>query len=151
MSLYNSLFGMNKNTSAILKLIGLNINFFARFRDVDLINNGETVRVFTRTGGNNREYYQDIWEEIRKDSNYITDYDDDFDCTYAYIEFKVPENKLIEAKSMFIGEPESFENKFNKALEEVDNPNSKTYELGKQLVKQIEDKIKSGENGVITI
>lgn len=149
MSLYYSLFGVNANSIEILSLIGLKQDFFVRFRDVDLINNGETVRVFTRTGGNNREAYEDNWEEIRKNSNYIVDYDDDFDNTYAYIEFKVPADKLENAKALFAGEPESFEDKFIKSMEDMNDPNSKSYKVAENITKQISDGIDSGEKGGI--
>ena len=151
MSLYNCLFGVNGNTDAILGLIGLKSDFFARFRDVDLTNNGEIVRVFTRTGGGNRECYEDNWENIRKNENYIKDYDDDFDCTYAYIEFTVPDDKLEISKSMFKGEPESFEDKFNKSLEDMNNPDSKAYKVGETIAKQITEKLNNGESGIISI
>lgn len=151
MSLYNNLFGVNKDANEILALVGLTPGYFARFRDVDLINDGKTVRVFTRTGGGNRENYQVVWEEIRKDSNYITDYDDDFDCTYAYIEFRVPADNLEKAKLLYKGEPESFEDKFNRSLEDMNNPNSKSYEVGEAIAKQIVEKINNDESGVISI
>lgn len=149
MSLYNSLFGVNANSIEILSLIGLKEEFFARFRDVDLINNGETVRVFTRTGGGNREDYEDNWQEIRKNSNYITDYDDDFDDTYAYIEFKVPAEKIESAKALFAGEPESFEEKFNKSMEEMSNFDSKSYKVAEAVAKQISERMDNGEKGGI--
>ncbi len=152
MSLYNSLFGVNANSIEILSLIGLKQDFFARFRDVDLINKGETVRVFTRTGGGNREDYEDNWQEIRENSNYIADYDDDFDNTYAYIEFKVPADKLEKAKALFAGEPESFEDKFIKSMEDMNNPNSKSYKVAENIAKQISEGIDSeGKGGIIFI
>lgn len=151
MSLYNCLFGMNKNTDAILGLIGLESDFFARFRDVNLIENGEIVRVLTRTGGFNREEYVDNWQEIYKNSNYITDYDDDFDNTYAYIEFKVPEDKLKEIKALYTGEPDSLEDKFNKSIEEMNNPNSDSFKVAEKIAKQITEQIDKGESGIISV
>ena len=98
MSLYNSLFGVNKESDVLLGMIGLNMEFFARFRDIELIENGTIIRVFTRLGGGNREFYENVWEDIENHELYIRDYDDDFDCTYAYIEFSVPNKYLETAK-----------------------------------------------------
>lgn len=147
MSLYNSMFGVNKEMPELLGMIGVNAEYFSRFRDVDLTNKGTTIRVFTRLGGGNREYFQEIWNKIRKHELYIKDYDDDFDCTYAYIEFKVPENYKETAKRMFKGEPKTFEEKFKKELEEMDKPGTKAFETSERIVRQIVNAIENG-NGM---
>ncbi len=91
MSLYNILFGENPESDLLLGMIKVDRDFFDRYRDIDLIENGTKIRVFTRLGGGNREYYQETWDKIRSHELYIKDYDDDIDCTYAYIEFNIPE------------------------------------------------------------
>ena len=101
MSLYNTLFGINKEMPVLLGMLAVNTEYFGRFRDVELIKSGSVIQVFTRTGGDNREDYKENWEKIRKHELYIGDYDDDFDNTYAYIEFKVPERYKDTAKKMF--------------------------------------------------
>lgn len=37
MSLYNMLFNENQETNVLLGMLGLNKEFFARFRDIDLV------------------------------------------------------------------------------------------------------------------
>lgn len=105
MSLYNALFGENSESHVLLGMIGVNKEYFDRYRDVELIEDGKKIRVFTRLGGGNREDYQETWDKIQSHKLYITDYDDDFDCTYAYIEYNIPEQYKETAKKMFKGEP----------------------------------------------
>lgn len=124
MSLYNMLFNENQETNVLLGMLGLNKEFFARFRDIDLVKNGTIIRVFTRLGGGNRKDYEDEWKEIRNHLLYIDDYDDDYDETYAYIEFNIPEEYKETAKKMFKEEPLSFQEKFEKRLEDLKNPDS---------------------------
>ena len=138
MSLYNMLFGENKESEILLGMIGLNKEYFERYRDVEIIENGTKIRVFTRLGGGNREYYDDLWDNIRSYELYITDYDDDFDCTYAYIEYNIPEKYKETAKKMFNGEPISFSDKFNKELEDMEKEGTKANKIAKQIAGDIE-------------
>lgn len=137
MSLYNFLFGKNSETPVLLGMLNLNMEYFGRFRDVELVSNAEIIRVFTRTGGNNRDYFMDNWTEIRNHELYIKDYDDDFDDTYAYIEFKVPEQYKETAKKMFKGEPETFKQKFDRELEEMDKPDSDARKRAEHIANSI--------------
>lgn len=143
MSLYNILFGVNEEAPVLLGMIGTNKEYFSRFRDVELINNGTIIRVFTRTGGRNREDYQENWEKIRKHELYVKDYDDGFDETYAYIEFNILEKYKETAQKMFKGEPTSFEDKFIKEIEEMDKPGTKAYKRADVIAKQIADGLES--------
>lgn len=151
MSLYNTLFGVNNEMPELLGMIGVNIEYFDRFRDVELIKDGTVIRVFTRLGGGNREYYQETWNKIKNHELYIKDYDDDFDETYAYIEFNIPEKYKEIAKNMFKGEPESFEDRFNKEIEEMDKPGTKAHETAEKIAKQIKDAIDKGKSTIIGI
>ena len=90
MSLYNMLFGMNPDTDKILNVLGKTREDFGRFRNVYL-DEGYIV-VHTRNGGGNREDYEDVFDEMSEHPWYSHDADDDFDCTYANIYFKVPED-----------------------------------------------------------
>lgn len=144
MSLYNMLFGTNEDASALLGMIEVNKEYFDRFRDVELTQAGEVIRVFTRLGGGNRDYYKKTWKKIQNHKLYIKDYDDDFDGTYAYIEFKVPEKFLETTKKMFKGDPESFENKFKKELEDMDKPGTKASENAEKIANIITNAIKDG-------
>lgn len=147
MSLYNSLFGENEESHVLLGMIGVNKEYFNRFRDVDLIEGGTKIRVFTRLGGGNREGYKETWDKIRKHDLYIKDYDDDFDCTYAYIEYNIPEKFKETAKKMFKGEPVSFSDKFKKELEEMDKPGTEAYKKAEEIAKKICKTIEDVENG----
>lgn len=97
MSFYSMLFGKNPDSEALLNLLGKTQADFGRYRDV-FVENGYIV-VHTRNGGGNREDYEDVFEEMSMHPWYSHDQDDDFDCTYANIYFKVPE-KVAET---FVG------------------------------------------------
>ena len=89
MSLYNAMFGVNPACLFILPLLGRKADDYPRFRDC-FINKDDQIVVLTRVGGNNRDYGFGE-EELYKDPNFIETYDDDFDNTYGYYVFKVPE------------------------------------------------------------
>lgn len=147
MSLYNILFGENKEAPVLLGMLGVNKEYFGRYRDIDLIEKATKIRVFTRLGGGNRPDYKDTWNKIRKHDLYIKDYDDDFDCTYAFIEYKIPDKFKETAKKMFKSEPVSFSDKFTKELEEMNKPGTEAYEKSQILAKKFEDAIRDSENG----
>lgn len=148
MSLYNALFGENEETPVLLGMLAVNKEYFDRFRDVDLIEEGTKIRVFTRLGGGNREGYRETWDKIRKHDLYIKDYDDDFDCTFAYVEFNIPEQFKETAKKMFKGEPVSFSDKFKKELEEMDKPGTEAYKKAEEIAKKFENAIEfTDDNG----
>lgn len=148
MSLYNMLFGENNETPILLGMLGLNKDFFDRFRDVELIKDGTIIRVFTRLGGGNREGYEQTWNKIQSHELYIKDYDDDFDCTYAYIEFDIPDKYKKTAKKMFKGEPVSFEDKFMKEINEMDKPGTKAFENAQKIADKINNAIENGETNI---
>ena len=151
MSLYNSLFSKNEQTKEILELIDLKEEFFKRFRDVDLMDGGEKIRVLTRTGGCNREDYEDNWKAIKRNLRYLKDYDDNFDNTFAYIEFKVPEHRIEQARAMFVKEPPLLKEKFDQAIKDMDDPNSHSYKVGVEIAEKIKKAMESGRSGVIWI
>ena len=94
MSLYNMLFGMNPDSDMLLEMLGKTRADFGRFRDV-YMEDGYII-VHTRNGGGNREDYEGVFEEMSNHPWYSHDQDDDFDCTYANIFFKVPDNINVE-------------------------------------------------------
>ena len=89
MGLYNAIFGKNPMSNGLLAVLGLTQADFARFRDCYI--EGETVAVYTRLGGGNRECYQATIEQIQSHPLYLRDVDDDYDCTYATFYFRIPE------------------------------------------------------------
>lgn len=91
MSMYNMIFGMNPDSDKLLEILGKTREDFGRFRNV-YMEDGFIV-VHTRNGGGNREDYEDVFDEMSTHPWYSHDEDDDFDCTYANIYFKIPEGK----------------------------------------------------------
>lgn len=89
MSLYNLVFGQNANAGNLLEILGKDSQDFGRFRDV-FVENGYIV-VYTRCGGGNREYNEEVFEEMANHPWYSHDEDDDYDCTYCSFYFTVPE------------------------------------------------------------
>lgn len=104
--MYNAIFGTNPNADALLAAIGLTRDDVERFRDAYYAGNRE-VAVYTRCGGGNRECWRrddlgipqpcdcpGCWIEkvIPQHPLYLRDEDDDFDCTYATIYFRLPDS-----------------------------------------------------------
>lgn len=142
MSMYNMLFGMNPYTPTlkwILKLDLPNGYSSGRFRDIYLNKDGTKITLYTRNGGGNRGCWDSdgcdadknihgsqcmisIIKRLQEHPNYLKDYDDGFDSTYAYFEFSVPENYLELTKALATGEdPASVSDKFVQIVEEVKN------------------------------
>ena len=104
MSLYNMLFGMNPDSGKLLEILGKTQADFGRFRNV-YMEDGYIV-VHTRNGGGNREYYEDVFDEMSEHPWYSHDEDDSFDCTYANIYFKIPDHHkdLIDIQNLNPGQ-----------------------------------------------
>lgn len=154
MSLYNTLFGENEESPVLLGMIGVNKEYFDRYRDVELIHDGTRIQVFTRLGGGNRPDYKETWDKIRNHHLYIKDYDDDFDCTYAYIEYNIPDEFKETAKKMFKGEPATFKEKFEKELEDMNEEGTEAYKKAEEIAKKIisvVENTKDGDDGNIHI
>lgn len=156
MSLYNLLFGVNPDAGELLKMLDLTTDDFGRFRDAYLNEDGTKIIVYTRCGGGNREDYQYVFTTMADHDEFITEYDDDFDCTYAYFEFRVPKRFERQAKLMCNKEkPETIHEKFTKANEDMEK-NGKDSEYAKKM-KPAMDKImeafddKDSKGGVILL
>ena len=70
-------------------MLGRKVTEYPRFRDCFVSEDGNIV-VLTRVGGNNRNAGFGE-EELCKDPHFIKTYDDEFDSTYGFYEFSVPE------------------------------------------------------------
>jgi len=92
------LFGVNEAAPVLLTMLKLNVEEIARFRDCYLSEYGSEIIVYTRTGGNNRDDYQESIDKLRAHSAYVRDYDLDFDNTYMEFVFKVPDEYLEDCK-----------------------------------------------------
>jgi hypothetical protein len=106
MSLYGLLFGRNPASRLLLAMLNLEEPDVGRFRDCylrrgdvadselppeELAKKPLRIVIYTRNGGGNREDYEGATSLLQALPGYLTDYDDDFDCTYASYEFEVPE------------------------------------------------------------
>ena len=90
MSLYNLVNGFNPACVVLLPMLGRKQEEYPRFRDCFLSEDMKRIVIYTRVGGNNRGCGFDE-EALYSDPNFVTTYDDDFDSTYGYYEFNVPE------------------------------------------------------------
>lgn len=89
-NLYNLMNGVNPATFLILPMLDRHPDDYPRFRDCFVSEDNEHIVVLTRVGGNNRNCgYGE--EELEKSPYFVKTYDDDFDCTYGYYEFNVPD------------------------------------------------------------
>lgn len=91
MSLYNMLFGTNPFSGVLLQMLGVSRDDVPRFRDCFLNEDGTEIIIHTRTGGGNRDDYEDENNLLTLIDGYKFDADDDFDCTYADFHYEVPE------------------------------------------------------------
>lgn len=148
MGLYNILHGVNPIAPALKEILQLDIPggwSSGRFRDIYVSEDGERIILYTRNGGGNRkcdswwDYKDDPCEEcpvfsrevcpvlanteLVKHPHYIRDYDDDFDETYAYFEFSVPEPykdamKLLAERQ---GRPKTVKEKTEEIIAEMES------------------------------
>ena len=120
MSLYNMLFGVNQYSHILLEILGLSMNDIPRFRDCFL--EGDNIVVHTRTGGGNRDYYENEetcrenyplyfvkeeeiptgpWnDDMRSNPFYLHDEDGDYDSTYANFYFRFPDEYAEDLKAL---------------------------------------------------
>ena len=147
MSLYNKLFGENENAMALLGIIELTRNDFQRYRDVYLNKSATIITVLARIGGDNRKNFKQVFINIRKNKWYIRDFDDNFDNTYTYIQFKIPEKYQYTCKMIAPKEEElTVGEKFKKEVEEADIPGTDAYKRMDAIAKQIMDEIEKGNH-----
>jgi len=147
MSLYNLLHGVNYLTPVLLAVLDIDQKSgkwnSGRFRDIHLNENGTKIILLTRNGGGNREHY--FPHDIVKHPNYIKDYDDDFDCTYAYIEFSVPRGSKLLLKKLATGERlRTLKEKTEEYLDKLKKGEIEVPKEIKQIFKEIDMGLKRG-------
>ena len=91
--------------------------FFPRFRDCYLGEGGDTIVIFTRVGGGNRSDGPDDEDGFGEHKlydmpTYIRTWDDDFDSTYGYYEFGVPEEWQEDFEHAKNGEFDKFSDRY---------------------------------------
>lgn len=109
MSLYNMLFGENPHSDTLLSFLGLTTADVPRYRDCWV--EGDKIVIHTRTGGGNRDYYENMercknnypeyfgkedepngpWnDDLEANEYYLYNEDSDGDSTYANFYFEIP-------------------------------------------------------------
>ena len=115
MSLYNMLHGFNPACVFIMPMLGRKQDEWPRFR-VCWVEDGN-IAIYTRVGGGNRNCgYGE--EELYKDPNFISTYDDDFDSTYATYLFSVPEKWKTDFDKILDGKFEQTSKEYQNYLRE---------------------------------
>ena len=106
-NLYNAICGINQATFLILPMLDRHPDEYPRFRDC-FVNDNNQIVVFTRVGGGNRHCGFDE-EIIMQDQNFAYTYDDDFDSTYGYYVFNVPDKWKSDFEKIMSGQKPSDE------------------------------------------
>ncbi len=96
-------FGLNPACWLLLDILQLKPDDIPRFRDCFYDAKRHLIVVYTRTGGGNREYYQDENDLLAAHPLYVLDSDDGYDSTYANFYFNVPEENSELLKKLFEG------------------------------------------------
>ncbi len=118
-----------------------------RFRDIFFQNEEGSepkIVLYTRNGGGNRDWYSYVFELLSEHPLYIQNYDDDFDSTYAYIEFKSPQIVIDFFDGVKTGKLETVSEKFQKEIQDMENgkePNEQVMSFMKNIVEQISQKV----------
>jgi len=124
MSLYNMLHGVNPTAFFILPMLGKHPDEYPRFRDCFIMDEDHPewnnhIHLYTRTGGGNREAYEDENDEIREIDGFVTDFDDAFDCTFATWIFKVPEKWKADFKLITTGKLSEISSEYKAELYKI--------------------------------
>ena len=114
MSLYNMINGVNPATFFILPMLGeKHPDNYPRFRDCFIEN--DEIHVYTRVGGGNRNCGFGE-EELQSHPNYLRDFDDDYDCTYATYVFSVPNEFKPDFELIKAGKIKEISEKYKERL-----------------------------------
>lgn len=147
MSLYNKLFGENENAMALLGMIELTRNDFQRYRDTYLNKSATIITVVARIGGDNRKSHRQVFTNVRKNKWYIRDFDDNFDNTYTYIQFKVPEKYQYTCKKIAPKQEElTVGGKFKKEIKEAQIPGTEASKRADKIAEYIMNEIEKGNH-----
>ena len=127
MSLYNMVNGYRPEVYYILPMLGKHPDEYPRFRNcfsgkmtnsttevdsfdipMQIADEQKVISIYTRVGGNNRSDYIKEIAELRAMPEYLEDYDDTFDNTFATFVFKVPEKWLADYEHFMNDDPENY-------------------------------------------
>ena len=147
MSLYERLFGENEEAGVLLGFVGLNKSMFMRYRDCYLNKEGTAVTVIARIGGPNRKDYRQVFTDVKKNVNYVRNYDDKFDKTYCYFEFRVPDEYLFTAVKMAPKEDRlSVGDMFKKEVEEASIPGTPAAKRQQEIAEFLFNAMENGDH-----
>ena len=146
-SLYNYLFGVNENADVLLGVIGFTMEDFERFRDIYLNPEGDIITVLTRLGGLNRKKHNEEINKIKKSELYMKDYDDEYDNTYAYFEFGIPEKYQKMCKNIAPKEKrKTIHELFEDEMKQSKIPGTPAYDRMQNISNELLKMIKSDKN-----
>ena len=147
MSLYNVLFGENEDATALIGMIELTRNSFGRYRDVYLNKEGNIITVISRIGGGNKKEFRQIYTNIKRNPYFLEFYEDNFDDTYVYFKFKVPEKYKDTCKKIAPKEDRlSVSDMFKKEIEDSKIEGSDASKRMEMIASYIMDNIENGNN-----
>ena len=128
MSLYNMINGVNPSTFYFLPMLGKHPDEYPRFRDCFIGEDENSIVILTRVGGNNRNCGFGE-EELYNHPNFIKTYDDDFDDTYGYYVFSIPDEWKNDFNSMVNGKgfSESYLNQMCKVFPKLKDKFTELY------------------------
>lgn len=134
--LYNLLHGVQQDMPVLIRMLEIHYTPGLRLRDAWLNPDGTRIIVLTRNGGGNRQHSDPVCKEngpclcigcvikylIPKHPLYVRDWDDDYDSTYAYIEFTVPPEFADWCRKLATGkEMPSLKERFDGVLKELES------------------------------
>jgi hypothetical protein len=124
MSLYNMVHGVKPAAFFILPMLGKHPDEYPRFRDCFTSDKewpeyDDHIHVYTRTGGGNREYYYDENREMQLHPEFVIDFDDSFDSTFASWVFRVPDKWKADYDKINSGELRDISEEYKSELYRV--------------------------------
>jgi len=158
------LFGVNNLAPLVLNALNLTGNDVPRIRDAYLDVETDELVIYTRTGGGNRDYYENkdsriaeysdadtvgpYNEDLQNHPNYLRDEDDDYDSTYALFYFSIPEEfkPIFQTLTELNVSVEKPMEKFQKMISNLESGKNtpetdRALNVGKQLLQGLNDKL----------
>ncbi len=134
--LYTMVLGRHPLAPHLLQCLGFaseeEVLLIPRLRDVYLF--PDEIRILTRTGGGNRDDYEQPNEWLRDRPGFARDFDDAYDSTYAWWAYRWSEaykkiltpmlEALQEHRPELIPESDSIRERFDQAIEKMGEPPS---------------------------
>ena len=97
---------------------------FPRFRQAVVEEREPWIVVRTRTGGGNRESYQDEINRMCQLPHFDHEEDDDFDCTFMYFWYRVPKKSMDKWREFAGKTKEEFPDSDDKPIIKEEDSNS---------------------------